>query len=93
MLADPVQPTLEESLPLSEVTFCVVDLETTGGSPADARITELAAVKVRGGERFGAFDTLVNPGSPIPRFITHLTGIDDLAVAGAADRGGPPLVR
>ena len=83
MLADPVQTTLEESLPLSEVTFCVVDLETTGGSPSDARITEVAAVKVRGGERLGAFETLVNPGTPIPRFITHLTGIDDLAVAGA----------
>jgi DNA polymerase-3 subunit epsilon len=86
VLAEAVQTTLEEGIPLGEVTFCVVDLETTGGSPADSRITEIGAVKYRGGERLGAFETLVNPGVPIPRFITHLTGIDDLAVVGA-----PPI--
>jgi DNA polymerase III subunit epsilon len=64
----------------------VVDLETTGGSPADSRITEIGAVKLRGGERTGVFETLVNPGVPIPRQITHLTGIDDMVVAGA-----PPI--
>jgi DNA polymerase III subunit epsilon len=85
-LAEAVQTTLEEGIPLDEVCFCVVDLETTGGSPADSRITEIGAVKLRGGERIGVFETLVNPGVPIPRFITHLTGIDDLAVAGA-----PPI--
>ncbi len=83
MLAEAVQGQLEESIPLSEVTFCVVDLETTGGSPADSRITEIGAVKLAGGERVGVFETLVNPGIPIPRPITHLTGIDDLMVAGA----------
>ena len=83
MLAGAVQTTLEEGIPLAEVTFCVVDLETTGGSPADSRITEIGAVKYRGGERIGVFETLVDPQVPIPRFITHLTGIDDLAVAGA----------
>ena len=36
--------------PLRDVTFVVVDLETTGGAPADAGITEIGAVKVRGGE-------------------------------------------
>lgn len=81
-----VQTTLEQGIPLSEVTFLVVDLETTGGSPVDSRITEIGAVSYRGGERLGAFHTLVNPGVPIPPFITHLTGIDDRAVAGA-----PPL--
>lgn len=86
MLAGAVQATLEEGVPLDEVTFCVVDLETTGGSPADSRITEIGAVKYRGGERIGVFETLVDPQVPIPRFITHLTGIDDLAVAGA-----PPI--
>ena len=87
MLAEAVQTTLEEGVPLAEVTFCVVDLETTGGSPADSRITEIGAVKYRGGERIGAFETLVNPEMPIPRFITHLTGIDDLAVADAPTIG------
>jgi DNA polymerase-3 subunit epsilon len=80
------QLTLEDTLPLPEVTFCVVDLETTGGSPSDSRITEIGAVKVRGGQRLGTFATLVNPGVPIPGFISHLTGIDDLAVSGA-----PPI--
>ena len=63
-----------------------MDLETTGGSPADSRITEIGAVKMRGGERLGSFSTLVNPGVAIPRSITHLTGIDDHMVAGA-----PPI--
>ncbi|MGZ5422848.1 MAG: exonuclease domain-containing protein, partial [Aeromicrobium sp.] len=48
--------------PLSDLSFCVVDLETTGGSPAKgARITEFGAVKVRGGEVIGEFQSLVNP--------------------------------
>ena len=55
-----------ESTLLSQVTFCVVDLETTGGSPAECGITEIGAVKVRGGEHIGEFQSLVNPGSPIP---------------------------
>src|SRR5687768_9602006 len=51
--------------PLHAVTFCVVDLETTGGSPATCRITEVGALKVRGGECLGTLQTLVNPGVPI----------------------------
>ena len=70
-------------MPLSEVTFCAVDLETTGGSPAQSAITEVGAVKYRGGECIGEFQTLVDPGRPIPRFITHLTGIDDVMVSRA----------
>jgi DNA polymerase-3 subunit epsilon len=86
VLAEPIQTTLEDGVVLSEVEFVIVDLETTGGSPADSRITEVGAVKLCGGERTGTFETLVNPQVPIPRQITHLTGIDDLAVAGA-----PPI--
>lgn len=81
-----IQTALDEALPLSEVTFCVVDLETTGGSPTACAITEVGAVKYRGGERVGAFHSLVNPSTPIPRFITHLTGIDDGLVEAA-----PPI--
>ena len=73
-------------MPLSEVTFCAVDLETTGGSPSASAITEIGAAKYRSGECLGQFSTLVDPGCPIPRFITYLTGIDDLMVANA-----PPL--
>ena len=80
----PVQLGLDElGTPLSEVTFVVVDLETTGGSPKDSAITEIGAVKVRGGEVLGEFQTLVNPGVPIPAFITRLTGISTAMVATA----------
>lgn len=67
--------------PLADVTFIVVDLETTGGAPAEAGITEIGAVAVRGGEVVGEFQTLVNPGQPIPAFITALTGITTTMVA------------
>ena len=87
----PVQATIDElGTPLSEVTFVVVDLETTGGAPADCGITEIGAVKVRAGVRLGEFQTLVNPGEPIPAFIAVLTGITD-AMVGAAPRLGPAL--
>ena len=82
MLAEPLQTTLDLGVPLSEVTFCVVDLETTGGSVVDSRITEIGAVKVRAGERLGTFQTLVDPREPIPHYVAQLTGIDDLLVAG-----------
>jgi DNA polymerase-3 subunit epsilon len=79
--ADGLQGTLDQGVPLHDVTFCVVDLETTGGSPAQSEITEVGAVTYRGGERIGVFHTLVDPRRPIPPSITHLTGIDDVAVA------------
>lgn len=66
--------------PLAEVTFCVIDLETTGGSPNDCGITEIGAVKLRGGECLGTFQTLVNPGCAIPPTITVLTGITEAMV-------------
>jgi DNA polymerase-3 subunit epsilon len=66
--------------PLREVTFVVVDLETTGGSSLTESITEIGAVKVRGGEVLGEFATLVDPGRSIPPQITMLTGITDSMV-------------
>ncbi len=73
--------------PLRDITFCVVDLETTGGSAAaGSMITEIGAVKVRGGEVLGEFQTLVNPQAHIPAFIAVLTGITDSMVATA-----PPI--
>jgi DNA polymerase-3 subunit epsilon len=71
---------------LSEVTFCVVDLETTGSTETDA-ITEFGAVKVRGGEVLGEFQTLVNPRSHIPPLIAVLTGITNQMVAEAPTLG------
>lgn len=79
------QPSFEDlGRPLHDTTFCVVDLETTGGSPAKgSKITEVGAVKVRGGEVLGEFQTLVNPDESIPAFITVLTGITDQMVIDA----------
>ena len=69
--------------PLAQVTFVVVDLETTGGSPGDDAITEIGAVKLRGGACLGTFSTLVNPGRDIPPTITFLTGITHAMVVTA----------
>lgn len=56
--------------------WAVVDVETTGGSPAFGdRITEFAAVIVEGGRVVDSFASLVNPQRSIPVFITRLTGI------------------
>ncbi|WP_018156183.1 DEDD exonuclease domain-containing protein [Demetria terragena] len=80
----PVQGTFDDlGTPLAGVTFVVVDLETTGGSAAESAITEIGAVKVRGGEHLGEFQTLVDPGRAIPAFISVLTGITDRMVAEA----------
>jgi DNA polymerase-3 subunit epsilon len=73
--------------PLCDVTFVVLDLETTGTSPAACAITEVGAVKVRGGELLGTFQTLVNPGLPIPPAITVLTGITEAMVVPAPKIG------
>lgn len=79
--------------PIAQTDFVVVDLETTGGSAFSAGITELAAVRTRGGRagQPGAagqeFATLVNPGRAIPPHVAMLTGITDALVAAAPDAG------
>ena len=77
------QATIDElGRPLAQTTFVVLDLETSGGAPhLGAHITEIGAVKVRGGEVLAKFQTFINPGSPIPAFITALTGITDEVVS------------
>ena len=75
------QRTFDElGTPLSDVTFCVIDFETTGGNAATCEITEVGAVKVKGGEVLGTFQTLVDPGCAIPPNITMITGITDQLV-------------
>jgi DNA polymerase-3 subunit epsilon len=66
--------------PLYAVTFCVIDLETTGGSAETCGITEIGAVKTTGGEWSGTFQTMVNPGMAVPPEITVLTGITESMV-------------
>ena len=70
-------------LEFAEIEFAVIDLETTGWSPGKAAITEVAAVRVRGGRRQGEFASLVNPGVPVPQGIEDLTGISDWMLAAA----------
>jgi DNA polymerase-3 subunit epsilon len=75
-----------DSVSLRETTFVVVDLETTGGRASgeghDA-ITEIGAVKVRGGAVLGELATLVDPGRSIPPQIVALTGITSAMVYNA----------
>ena len=72
----------ESGRSLSEDFICF-DLETTGLSAAKDRITEIGAVRIRGGEVTDHFDTFVDPERPIPQKITELTSITDEMVAGA----------
>ncbi|RKT53290.1 DEDD exonuclease domain-containing protein [Saccharothrix australiensis] len=73
----------ELGTPLRDTTFVVFDLETTGGSAAEDAITEIGAVKVRGGRVLGTFATLVDPERGIPPQVVALTGITQLMVTGA----------
>lgn len=78
------QPSFDDlSTPLFDVTFCVLDLETTGGSAANCEITEIGAVKYHHGDLIGSFQTLVDPGLAIPPSITILTGITEAMVVDA----------
>ena len=68
---------------LDECAFAIVDVETTGMRAAeDDRITEIAVVLMQGARREVVFDSLVDPGRPIPARITELTGISDEMVRG-----------
>ena len=70
------------STPLAEAAWTVVDLETTGVG-ASARIVEIGAVRIEGGEQVGTLSRLVAPGIPMPPRISRLTGIRDRDLADA----------
>jgi DNA polymerase-3 subunit epsilon len=64
---------------LHQLSYVVVDTETTGGRAWGAdRITEIAAVVVRNGEIVEMFETLINPQRSIPYFVTALTNTWDM---------------
>ena len=69
--------------PLHEVTFCVLDFETTGGRRSSDRITEIGAIKYQGGKELGTFQTLIDPGCAVPPEIMILTGITSAMVSRA----------
>jgi DNA polymerase III subunit epsilon len=71
------------SAALTDLDFTIVDVETTGWAPDEAGITEIGAVRVRGGRAVAEFSSLVNPGRPVPPPITELTGISDQMLATA----------
>lgn len=79
-----VEPVLRSRF-LPDVTFSIVDIETTGGRPPQHRITELAAVKVRDGKIIDEYHALVNPDREIPWSVVRLTGITDAMVADEPD--------
>ncbi len=81
----PAQLSLDAHTPLIDTTFVVLDLETTGLSPDRDRITEVGAVRARGGEVLAELRTFVHPGVPIPAAVTAITGITDADVAAAPD--------
>lgn len=72
-----------DSRNLFETDYVVFDLETTGAKAPPCRITEIGAYRIKNGEIAEEFQTLVNPETPIPEFITGLTGISDQMVKSA----------
>lgn len=74
-------------VPLAELTYTVIDLETTGLKPQGNGITEICCLRVVGGRVVDRFASLVNPGLPIPPFIQRMTGITDAMVRRAPSFG------
>ena len=65
------------SVPIEQVEFSVLDVETTGLSARENRVIEIGIVKVKNLKIASKFQSFVNPGCKIPYFITQFTGITD----------------
>ena len=63
--------------------YAIVDIETTGGTPINSKITEIAIIITDGTTIKDSYESLINPEIPIPYNITRLTGIDNSMVAEA----------
>lgn len=74
-----------DKMKISAAEYIVIDVETTGLSPDDDRIIEVAAVKCENDRIVDSFHSLINPGRRIPSNVTKLTGIKNADVAGAPD--------
>ncbi|NCB40014.1 MAG: 3'-5' exonuclease [Erysipelotrichia bacterium] len=69
------------NLPIKDLPFVILDLETTGFKPTEAGITEVAVISLINGKE-ELFETLVDPQMSIPHEITEITGINDAMVRG-----------
>ena len=79
--------TREGEMRVEDCTFAVVDVEATGGRATKGdRVIEVAVVTLSGGTVEVAFEALVNPGRPVPRFVSRLTSISDVML-----RDQPPF--
>lgn len=79
---------LENPFPASAIfkfsdLYAIIDIETTGGQPAQDKITEIAVFIHDGNQIVDQYHSLINPQRPIPYFITQLTGISDEMVRDA----------
>ena len=63
--------------------YAIVDIETTGSHAKGHGITEIAAIITDGTAEIERWETLVDPGLPIPLHITQLTGITNDMVEAA----------
>ncbi|MBQ3001883.1 MAG: PolC-type DNA polymerase III [Bacilli bacterium] len=84
----------DEDIDLSDATFVVFDVETTGFSVTFNEIIEIGALKVKNGIILDSFSTFVQPSRPISKVITDLTEItnDDVANAPTIEEVMPKFV-
>jgi DNA polymerase III epsilon subunit-like protein len=72
-------------IPISEANFVVVDIETTGNSAINDRITDIACITVKNFEIIDIYSSLINPHQHIPWYVQKLTGITNSMVRSAPE--------
>jgi DNA polymerase III epsilon subunit family exonuclease len=77
------QPEASASTSLRDLEFVVLDVEAAHERKMAARIIEIGAYRVRGGEVLDEFETLINPETSVPKFLANLTGISDEMLSSA----------